>query len=156
MENITQPKYQESDHRMEQMEIINGEKPPIWDEAIAAGLRPNPERTVFTFGAKIYNPGSIEISDDLFAHECTHAEQQGYTEDGARAWWSRYMLDPYFRIEQEAEAYGEQYSILCYFHKDRNARARLLHALSTILSSPTYGSVIDHATAKKMILKYSQ
>lgn len=132
---------------------ISEEKPPIWEEARAAGLNFNPDKTVFTFGNTIYNPAGFEIPDDLFAHECVHGEQQGYTDEGARAWWARYIEDPYFRIDQEAEAYAEQYGVLCYFHKDRNARARLLHAIATTLSGPTYGNVIGLSAAKALILK---
>lgn len=130
--------------------IIN-EQPPVYDMIIASGMRFNPASTVFAYDGAIYNPANAEIPDHCIAHEETHLRQQETI--GSVAWWDRYLVDPLFRIQQEAEAYGAQYRFLCQRIKDRNRRNRILVDLSTFLSGPMYGNTIDALTARKMILK---
>jgi len=138
------------------MKILR-EKPPIYDNLIKAGLRFNPETTIFTYGDTIYNPTKVEeLPDNLIAHEETHSKQQLNTEGGPDAWWERYIGDQYFRIDQEAEAYGRQYEFICRTMKDRNRRCKVLWDLAFILASPTYGSVIDTSDARRMIEKRSK
>lgn len=132
------------------MKIIH-ELPPIWDEVIAAGMKPNPANVVFTFADAIYVPSGKPIPDHLVAHEETHAEQQGFSDEGARVWWSRYILDPWFRMVQEAEAYARQYDFICRSIKDRNQRHVVLTDFSRMMSSPTYGSVIKSSDAYEML-----
>lgn len=103
---------------------------------------------IYAYGDTIYNPGGNEIADHMLAHEETHCHQQGGNPD---EWWNRYLLDPYFRVEQEAEAYARQYDFLCAQIKDRNRRTRVLWDLARILSSSLYGSVIGHSKAIQMI-----
>lgn len=129
---------------------IKHEFPPIWDKVIGAGMNPNPDTVVFTYGDTIYVPGGAELADHIIAHEETHIGQQGADPD---AWWSRYIDDQYFRTEQEAEAYAKQYAFLCKRIKDRNQRARILLDLGRILASPMYGKVIDQQAASDMIKK---
>jgi len=134
------------------MKIIN-ERPPIWDSVIAAGMRPDETRVIFTYGDKIYNPGGTEISEDVMEHEETHSEQQGLDPD---AWWARYLTDPIFRIAQESEAYAKQYDFMCARVRDRNRRNQFLIYLAGQLSGPMYGNVIDGNGAIKMIKSKSK
>lgn len=129
---------------------IKHEYPPkhIWDAVVDAGMAPDPETVFFTYGDTLYVPSGRQVPDDLIAHEELHTKQQG---DDPDAWWSRYIGDEYFRIDQEAKAYGKQYAFLCKKHKDRNAQARILFNLARILSGPLYGNVIRHLAATKMI-----
>lgn len=130
-------------------EIISG-YPPIWDRVIEAGMQPNVNTVVFAFAPYIYAPvmHPESIPDDIIVHEMTHIEQQG---DDPSAWWNRYLTDPYFRIDQEAEAYAEQYRFICASQKDRNRRALLLHRMAVILCGPTYGKVLSYSSARDMI-----
>ena len=132
------------------MKIVN-ERPPIYDSIISAGMNPSPT-VIYTYGDTIYNPGGGDLADHTIEHEETHCDQQGSDPDG---WWSRYLVDAYFRTEQEAEAYGRQYAYICATVTDRNRRHKVLFDLARILSGPIYGSVIGHTAAMKMIKEKS-
>lgn len=133
---------------------ISYEKPPMLDMIIAAGMRPIVEKTCFTYGDTLYNPGKLpNLPPEYMRHEETHSVQQGKSPDG---WWQRYLVDPYFRIDQEAEAFAVQYLFYkTYINRDRNAGARALFQLAGLLASPTYGSIIGHQAAQRMIQSYA-
>jgi hypothetical protein len=135
------------------MQIKNHEFPPnIADiEKEFGSLKEKP--IVFTYNDTIYNPIGFQIPADLLVHESTHAEQQ----DGdAETWWTHYLADKDWRIEQEAEAYGNQYRFICRTVKDRNARDKNLRIMAGFLSGPMYGSVINLQEAMKRIRMYSE
>jgi hypothetical protein len=123
--------------------------PPMLDAIRANGMDPVVEKTCFTYGDVIYNPGKLNVPPDMFAHEETHSFQQGGNPAG---WWSRYLTDQWFRIDQEVEAFAVQYVWYGqHVSHDRNARARFLFKLSALLAAPTYGSVIGSIAAQRMI-----
>lgn len=136
------------------MKIVN-EKPPIYDQLVAYGFGFDPGGTVFTYGDTLYNPAGIAIPDHLLVHEEVHAGQQGHSEKVAKDWWGRYVVDPYFRIDQESEAYAKQYAFICVKVKDRNQRHGVLWNLASMLGGPMYGLVISHDAAMKMIREKS-
>jgi hypothetical protein len=144
--------HEEEPLKDDEYEVIN-ERPPIWDDVVNAGLKFNPNTTIFTYGRAIYNPAGIDIPDDLHVHECVHMDQQAKMAGGPDAWWGRYLTDPWFRLSQEAEAYGAQYRYLAKIHKDRNARARILNNLAHLLAGPTYGNSVSLVGAMDMIRK---
>ena len=109
---------------------------------------------IYAYGNIIYNPSGKVVPDDVIAHEETHCRQQGADPD---FWWSRYIEDKYFRIDQEAEAYAVQYDFVCKnIIKDRNQRNNALLKLAEVLASPTYGSVIGKSAAYQMIKSRSK
>lgn len=126
---------------------IKIEKPPIYDAILQHGMRPH-HGVVYTYGDTLYNPSNAEIAQHIIEHEEVHSKQQGEDPD---TWWGRYLVDQYFRINQEAEAYGHQYKFICGYQKDRNKRVRILHDLSNHLSGPIYGDVIGYNAAMRMI-----
>ena len=128
------------------MKILN-EQPPMLNEILGAGMLPN-ETTIFTYGDTIYNPGGHELSDHLIEHEETHCDQQG---NDPKKWWERYLIDPYFRIEQESEAYANQFAYICAKVKDRNQRAKICLDLARVLSGPLYGNIISQQNAYNTI-----
>jgi len=131
------------------MKIVH-EQPPILQAIIDHGLHPH-SGTIYTYGDTIYNPNEIELPEHLIIHEETHMKQQGDDPDG---WWGRYLIDFAFRMEQEAEAYANQYDFICKSVKDRNRRNLILLDLSNILSSPMYGSVLNLMDAYNLIKSY--
>ena len=131
--------------------VIN--KPPVFAECQKAFKIPY--GTVWTYGNCIYNPDGILIPDHVIAHETVHGGQQKYDDTVAKLWWQRYMADPQFRLEQELEAYSQQYKFICGRIKDRNDRARNLHRLACDLSGGMYGNIIGYAEATRKILKKS-
>lgn len=122
------------------------------DMILEAGMNPNLATVIFTYGDTIYNPGNVNIPEYLIVHESTHTEQQGNDPD---SWWARYVKDPYFRLQQEVEAYGNQFAFMCETVRDRNKRSRLLLELGHILSGPTYGNMITREGAMRMIKERS-
>ena len=143
------------------LQIINNEKPPIYDAIIQNGMHPS-SRVVYTYGDKLYNPSGESIPEDLIVHEETHMWQQASLlppqertvdnlKKGADLWWGRYLLDPYFRIDQEVEAYANQYAYICGRIKDRNQRNRILTNIGITLGGPIYGSVITPRAAILMV-----
>ena len=131
---------------------IKKELPPIINDIFDAGLKPT-TTTVYTYGDTIYSPHVEVISDDVMAQEEVHMAQQGDLPD---AWWSRYLDDPFFRLEQEAEAYAVQYNFLCKTRKDRNDRMRILIHFSNILSGPIYGETVTPTAARKIIEQHAR
>lgn len=134
---------------------IRNEKPPVYDNACAA-FKVNPGRTLFTYGDTIYNPGGIEpIPDHLIEHEKVHMEQQGYSEEGAAEWWGKFLRDPAFRLEQEAQAYAKQYAFVCRKVTGREQRFHFRWDLAGILSGPLYGNCIGRQEAAALIQRLS-
>lgn len=125
-------------------------KPPVWDEA-HKHFKLDDERTVYTYGDKLYNPGGGLIPDDLDAHEATHADQQIEYAGGPEAWWKRYFEDAAFRQDQEIEAYANQYKFFCAYRKDRNDRSRFLDRLARDMASPMYNAGLSHIEAMQKI-----
>ena len=111
------------------------------------------EGVIYTYGAVIYNPSGGEIPHHLLVHEMTHMRQQNFNDEDAKKWWERYFLEPHFRIQQESEAYANQYSQICREIHDRNHQVRILYDLAGMLSGPIYGNVITHMGALKLIKK---
>lgn len=123
--------------------------PPNYD-AIKAAFNP-PSTVCFTYGDTLYAPnGQGEPSEDLVAHELTHVRQQGNDPAG---WWERYINEPQFRLEQEVEAYRNQYQKYVEINKDRNARVRFLIKIANDLASPIYGGIISPSEAMEKIRK---
>lgn len=105
---------------------------------------------IFTYGNKLYVPGGENIPDDLMKHEETHQRQQ--MEMGIDEWWNRYFEDAEFRLDQEVEAYRNQYKY-ARENYDRADYRQLLKKIAKDLSRPMYGSIINKKEAVKLIKK---
>ena len=127
--------------------------PPNWDKINASGMYPDPEIAVVTYGDTIYVPSGNKLPDHLMEHEKMHSVTQLEYPGGPDAWWQRYYADIYFRIQEEANAYGAQYAFSCRQVKDRNQQTKFLVQLAHELASPLYGSVIDTMSAMRMFKK---
>lgn len=103
---------------------------------------------VFTYGDTLYNPDNALVDDSLIAHEETHTRQQ---DDDPFIWWHKYLNDDKFRLEQEIEAYRNQYRSEKKKVKDRNRLNWYLRALAKDLSSEVYGSIISFSEAMQKI-----
>lgn len=135
------------------MKIVH-EIPSFYEDVLAAGLNPNLRHVMFAYGDILYVPGGFTPIPEMMAHEMTHGRQQEAYTGGKDAWWGRYLGDVYFRMEQEAEAYANQYKAFCKLQRDRNARCRYLLHISGDLAGALYGNVINRAAAHKLIQKY--
>lgn len=148
------------------MKIV-AEKPPAWImDGCMNQFRINVEHTFWTYGDTIFNPGGHPIPDHIVAHEERHSLQQAAYEEheldgkgaavrvlakGKDAWWRRYLTDPRFRLEQEADAYGAQLRFFAQRVRDRNKQAYFATQLAQQLSGPLYQVAVDQAQARRMI-----
>lgn len=131
---------------------VREELPPEWImQGCLSKFRVNPEYTYWTYGDILYNPGGHAIPDYVAAHEERHMKQQSEIEGGKDAWWKKYLADPRFRLEQEADAYGAEYRYFCKTRPDRNLRARFLHLKAQQLASPLYQVAVSQQQASDMI-----
>jgi hypothetical protein len=133
---------------------ISNEKPPIYDEA-HKHFKIDDTETIYTYGDVIYNPGNIDVTDELIAHESVHAKQQEKM-GGPDKWWRKYFDDPVFRVNQEADAYGQQYKYFCTKQLDGNVRTRYLFLIAGFLASPLYGVEMRTWDAVKAIKNKAQ
>lgn len=108
---------------------------------------------IFCYGDTIFNPFKREIGPDLEVHEAVHSKQQGNNPD---AWWGQYLTDETFRLEQETEAYGEQYVLAIKV----GVRGKMLdwvkEKCAQGLSSELYGSLINYGQAESRLKKYAK
>jgi len=103
---------------------------------------------IFTYGDTIYNPAGIQLRSDIIVHERVHIERQ----TDPVAWWSQYLVDPAFRMQEELVAYQTQYEYIvkCY---NRSLRRKLLSAIASDLSGSMYGNMITKEQAIKLITR---
>lgn len=101
---------------------------------------------VFTYGDTIYNPQGHPLRPDFLVHESVHVERQKKPKE----WWSKYLTDVKFRLEEELAAYREQYKFMeaNYNRKDRRT---VLKAIVKDLSGSMYGNLVTKAEAEKLI-----
>lgn len=130
--------------------------PPNYEELKEAFGFTDKKIVYFTYGNILYNPHGKPITSDLIRHEETHMEQQQGDPTVAKIWWARYLVDPDWRMEQEGEAYGNQYAFICQNVKDKNKRAQYLHEFAKAMAGPLYGSVIGYSDAITKIKEYAE
>lgn len=105
---------------------------------------------VFAYDGNIYNPSGKEMPLYMIEHEKVHLRQQ-LQWGGAEVWWYKYLTFDTFRLEQELEAYRQEYECFCAIYKDRNERNAFLQFQATMLSSPMYGGIISKLSAVELI-----
>lgn len=128
------------------MNIEKAYPPNIAD--IRAHLSPSKE-AVYCYGDIVYNPSGNELPEDVWWHEAVHMKQQEQW-TSPQVWWSKYLLDPAFRLEQEVEAYRAQYAFIKE-HYPYSARKAALFELASHLRSPMYGLKLTHGKAESML-----
>lgn len=131
--------------------LVVHEWPPMFEEIAAAFPMARGDNVMFSWGDRLYIPGSARLTPALEAHESVHALRQGTSDVAIRAWWRRYLEEPAFRLVEEAIAHRAEYEKFCELAKDRNARARELHAIAQRLCSPLYRCVITYHQARHAI-----
>lgn len=139
------------------LELI--EPPPMFDEIDAAfGIRG--KGVIFAWGHSIFNPDGVDIPDYLIEHERVHGARQlamanenwgdARFENAIRLWWSMYIIDPKFRLDEEIHAHRAEYEARIRF-QNRRGRRQALKAVSQRLASPLYGRLVTPAAASKLI-----
>src|SRR5690349_933124 len=94
---------------------------------------------IITYAPLVHCKDNLDKFPEKIIHESVHLEQQG---KNPQAWWDRYLVDPYFRLEQEVDAYGAEVRWILKNVKDRNRRYRMINQCASDLSSNMYGYII--------------
>lgn len=131
------------------MQVIKGEYPPNYEDICAVFDIKDDPNIVFTYGDKLYAPGSPPIDVHLLRHEETHERQQSAM--GVEAWWDRYLSDANFRYEQELEAYRNQYRSMATL--PLHHRLGYLSHMAKSLAGKMYGEIVNYDEAKDAITK---
>ena len=137
---------------------VKQELPPNWQDikkafpiVEEAKDSENNLRVVFTYAPYIYVPGGQRLPPDIYVHESIHLKQQGA--DPA-SWWTKYLNDSVFRLEQELEAYGAQ---LAMFNEAPNRVFEFMKdRLAQDISSEFYGRMIPFGIAASKIRRIAK
>ena len=145
------------------MQVVR-DRPPLFD-LIDKKFNVRGKPVIFAWGAMIFVPsGSLEIAPQLKVHEAVHGGRQLLydpirpicdrplsDEDRIEAWWMRYIDDAAFRRQEETLAHIEEYRHLCEHAGGRNQRRRHLSIVSSKLSNPIYGPLMNKAQAREVL-----
>ena len=126
------------------------EFPPLYDELAQVFGLAGKRGVIFSWGHTIYNPYGRMIPPHLIAHEAAHGARQGSSDATIRAWWSRYIDEPRFRLEEEVIGHTAELQWWLK-HGNRNERRRALRTVATRLASPLYGPVIGRSAAEAVL-----
>jgi aminoglycoside N3'-acetyltransferase len=128
--------------------ILSKELPPkdIYDKAVKLFGANFNKGTTFTIGETIHCKDGM--TEDLLVHEKVHIKQQGKR---YRKWWDKYFNDKEFRLQEELEAYREQYKWVKENIKNRNQQSKYLLFFAESLSGKMYGNLIDKQEALRII-----
>lgn len=129
------------------MQIVIG-YPPNYDEIIKV-FRPIPKGVIFCWRNTIFNPGNIDVTYSLLAHEKVHRARQGGDTEG---WWRQYLMSPMFRLREEIPAHHAEYLEMLK-DANRNDRRRALKVISGRLSGRLYGGLVSRREAQRLVLK---
>ncbi len=129
------------------MIIVKGYPPNI--KEIREVFNLNGRNPVFTYGDRIYNPNGWEMPKHLIVHEKTHIKQQS-NYSNSDEWWKKYLSDPQFRLDQEIEAYRNQFK---FYKTIDKGWMRFLKRIAFDLSDKMYGNIISYQEAINIILK---
>lgn len=116
--------------------MIKIERPPNWDQIVAAFPHAATLPTLFAYGEDIYNPSAVHIPPALLAHEYRHCARQ--FAGSVERWWVNYIIDHEFRYREELLGHVEEYRVQAALLTDRNARAKLALRTAARLVAPLY------------------
>jgi uncharacterized Fe-S cluster-containing radical SAM superfamily protein len=130
---------------------VSNDRPPNYEELAKALPGAKRKGVIFTYGKVIYNPSFVKMDHSLLAHEATHVVQQ--TADGMtpEEWWKMYIINPYFRYDQELEAHRIEHQVMARLGHSRIARRLALKGMARRLSGQLYGNVVSYHKAMEAI-----
>lgn len=126
------------------------DRPPLWDEIVAAFPQARNPGVIFSWGDRIFDPSGDHLPPDLLAHEAVHGERQGTNEQKIRDWWQRYIEDPSFRLAEEIPAHQAEFRWLIE-HGNRSQRRKALRHVTERLAAPLYRYGITPAKARELL-----
>lgn len=134
---------------------ISHDLPPIWEELVKTfgpivHKKWNDRVLVVVYGDTIHQSFKHTMPMDLKVHEMTHVRQHLAYPGGPAAWWKRYLEDITFRLDQEIEAYRNQYRY-SQDYMSRPDRRDLIKHMAGDLSSALYGNALSYDRAVAII-----
>ena len=131
---------------------LKAERPPNFDQIVAAFPDAVNPGVIFAYGDTIYNPSGQVIPPALMAHESVHCKRQletvGRVLTGPEAWWSAYTNDVDFRYGEELLAHVAEFKAQATV--DRNHRATLLMRTAQRLIAQLYQYPKDFTLGRAM------
>jgi hypothetical protein len=115
--------------------MIIVDRPPNFDEVLAAFPNADKPGVIFAYDGHVYNPSGGVIPPALLAHENVHLNRQ--MQCGPREWWKNYLVDDEFRYQEELLAHVAEFKAQSAT-ADRNFGARLLTHTAMRLIAPLY------------------
>lgn len=112
------------------------DRPPNFDQILAAFPNAADPGVIFAFGEHIYNPSGKMIPPALVAHEMVHLENQKQYVN-PEYWWKLYIADAEFRYSEELHAHVAEYRAQLA-GLDRNRKSKLMMATAARLVAPLY------------------
>lgn len=104
----------------------------------------------FAYGDVIYTQAPDRLTSALIAHEEVHGSRQRLLFGGAEEWWTRYLEDDGFRLEEEKLAHIAELG----WHRQNASRAerrRAEHSIVSKLSHAVYGPMCSRGQAKELL-----
>lgn len=115
--------------------MIKIERPPNWDQILAAFPDADKHGVLFAYDGDVYNPSGVAVAQPLLAHEYRHCARQFQR---AERWWHYYITDSQFRYDEELLGHVDELKVLISGTRDRNLRHKLLMRTATRLIAPLY------------------
>ena len=137
---------------LKEKELIIEEYPPNYKRYKYKFPDLETQKPLFAWENHIYNPFKVKVTPDLIIHEATHFKQQG---DKPEEWLDKYLTDDHFRLEQEVEAYAEQFK-LCKERLPAKWYKKFLEAFALSLSGDLYGNIISYSQAESRIRNFNK
>lgn len=103
------------------------------------------------FGERCYGPAGVECPPDIRIHEITHSARMGTKWTGILSWHLKYRFSRAFRLQEEVEAFREQYMFGAKIMKTFRLNVQYANELADNLCSPTYGLRIHKAKALSLL-----
>jgi hypothetical protein len=118
---------------------VNYQRPPNFEQILAAFPDADKPGVIFAFGNTIHNPSGGIIPPALLAHEAVHQQRQLLrgAEHGPAAWWADYCAFADFRYREELLAHVAEYKAQEH-GLDGNRRAKLFMNTVARLVAPLY------------------
>lgn len=109
------------------------------------------KHVAFSYGDRVYVPAGLPLSHEIMVHESVHGNRQDIY--GVEKWWTEYIKDPVFRLEEEFDGHKAELQALLEKAKNRHERRAAEAVVSKKLASPLYGFNIARLTMRKYLRK---
>lgn len=133
------------------MKIIH-RRPPNFQDIIKVFPMAAGAGVLFAYHDAIYYPAGQPLPQYMLDHEAVHLRRQGGTEEGARAWWDKYLTDPDFRYIEELLAHRAEYKSMIENATTRQLRKHALRIVAKKLAAPLYGWRLNVKQCEKDLL----